>query len=379
MKLLIIQPLLPKYDCDFLNGLLKKISSNNYDIDLEVYADITTKNSLNQYHNSNCEFKVQHIGAKSFFGLIFRPGLIKALYKGSYDCVVFNGNPRELTQLFMILFYSLIGKKFYVWGMFHRIGGPKFVSNFYYRLMGLLAKKCLCYSRVGAQNLISLGVNPSKIGVVGTAINQNYPINVSLNISQQDLESFKTTNNLNNRNVILQVVRLSRYKKPELLVHAAELLLSKRKDLLFVLIGSGEMYDELYDYVTSKRLTEYIRFLGPVYDENVLGRWFKSSICSVVPTCIGLSAHHSMSYGVPVITDDSFSHQASEFDILYPGLNSIIYKSGCINSLAQSIECIIEEPYYREVLAKNSFITSSKIHTLENKIGGFLSSIDFDE
>ncbi len=378
MKLLIIQPLLPKYDCDFLNGLLEKISCNNYDIDLEVYADIASKDSLNQY-DSNCNFKVKNIGTKNVFGLIFRPGLINALYKGSYDIVVFNGNPREITQVFLILFFSLIRKKFYVWGMFHRIGGARFVSNFYYRTVGLLAKKCLCYSRVGAQNLVSLGVNSAKIGIVGTAIDQNYPINFSKNVSQKDLASFKLINNLNNYQVVLQVVRLSRYKKPELLIHAAELLLSKRKDLLFVLIGSGEMYAELYNYVESKSLTEYIRFLGPVYDENILSKWFKSSICTVVPTCIGLSAHHSMSYGVPVITDDSFSNQASEFDILYPGLNGIVYKSGCFKSLADSIECIIEDPIYREVLAKNSFITASKIHTLENKISGFLSSIDFDE
>ena len=168
------------------------------------------------------------------------------------------------------------------------------------------------------------------------------------------------------------MVRLSRIKRPELLVQAAELMLQQRRDLLFVLIGDGEMRQELEGRVKEQKIENAFRFLGAIYDEAILAYWYLSADVFVVPSCIGLSAHHAMCYGLPIVTDDSLDSQASEFDILSDGLNAVTYAEGDIASLARTINKVVGDPYLREILSKNATFTIRNIHSIDRKAENFI-------
>ena len=100
-----------------------------------------------------------------------------------------------------------------------------------------------------------------------------------------------------------------------------------------------------------------------------------SASAFVVPTCIGLSAHHAMAYGVPVITDDSLNEQASEFDIVHHGLNGLLYKEGSPDSLASQLEKLIDNEPLREQLSKNALITVNDVNSLMSKVNNFASLV----
>lgn len=371
MKLVVIQPLLPTYDCEFFNTL------QNYfpKLELLVLADIEIKSTLNQYVEAKFSFKVSQLKTLVFFGICLRPGLLGYIRKEHDSVFVFNGNPRDISQLIGMLFLRILGRPFYAWGMFHRIGGPRFISTLYYKLVGKIATKCLCYSRIGASNLISLGVKPERIGIVGTAIDERIPTAVRLAKSAEELANFQNKIDLKEKHLILQVVRLSRYKRPEYLVEAAQILLGRRSDVMFALIGGGDMQEELLNLVKNKGLQESILLLGPIYEESILANWYLSSSAFVVPTCIGLSAHHAMAYGVPVITDDSLHEQASEFDILSPGLNGLVYREGSPSSLALQIEKLIDDADLRKRLSANALVTANEMNSLMSKVNNFASLI----
>ena len=258
--------------------------------------------------------------------------------------------------------------------MFHRIGGPRFISTIYFKLAGRFATRCLTYTRVGATNLISLGVPKHKIGIVGTAIDERVPLAQREARTPQELATFRTLQGLDGKHVVLQVVRLSRIKRPELLVLAAEQLLRQRQDLIFVLIGQGEMRAELERMVAERGMQQAFRFMGPIYDEEQLSYWYMNADVFVVPTCIGLSAHHAMCYGVPVVTDDSLDSQASEFDIIADGLNALTYREGDVASLAGAIARLTADPALRASLAANALRTVELRHNISNKASNFLNS-----
>lgn len=367
MKLVVVQPLLPHYSIAFFNRIVEL----HQDIELVVLADIETRESLNQYHPQDCRFGVRHLPSVQRKGFIFRPGLLRQLRQEQADVVVFNANPREVSQLWAMIASRLQGRRFTAWGMFHRIGAPRFVSTVFFRLAGRLADRCLTYSRTGASNLISLGVPKHKIGIVGTAIDERVPLAERAARTPEELEAFRRDEGLDGKHVVLQVVRLSRFKRPELLVQAAEILLRQRHDLLFVLIGNGEMRQELEDMVTGRGLQHAFRFLGAVYDEAVLSRWYLNASVFVVPTCIGLSAHHAMSYGVPLITDDSLDSQASEFDIIADGLNAVTYREGDVTSLAEAIDRLTADSTLRTSLSANALLTIEASFNISNKASNF--------
>lgn len=368
MKLVVIQPLLPHYSISFFNRVVELHPG----VELVLLADTETTNTLNQYRPEDCKFAVRHLPNVERKGIAYRPGLLKQLRREAADVVVFSGATRDISQLWAMLVYRLQGRRFTAWGMFHRIGGPRFVSNTYYRITALLADKCLTYTRVGASNLISLGVPKHKIGIVGTAIDERVPFAERAARTPEELAEFRHAQGLEGKQVVLQVVRLSRFKRPELLVQAAEHLLKQRNDLLFVLIGNGEMRQELESMVAARGMGDAFRFLGGIYDESVLSRWYMSAAVFVVPTCIGLSAHHAMSYGVPIVTDDSLDSQASEFDILASGLNALTYSEGNSSALAKVLLEAISDKNLRELLSLNAVQTIQYKNNISSKAENFV-------
>lgn len=369
MKLVVVQPLLPHYSIAFFNRVVEL----HPELTLVLLADIETRESLNQYRPEDCRFTVRHLSSVQRKGFILRPGLQRLLRQENGEVIVFNANPREVSQLWAMIVSRLQGRHFSAWGMFHRIGGPRFVSTVFYRLVGRLADRCLTYSRIGASNLISLGVPKHKIGIVGTAIDESVPFAERAARTPEELAAFRRDHGLEGKHVVLQVVRLSRFKRPELLVQAAEILLRQRQDLLFVLIGNGDMRQELEDMVAARGLQHAIRFLRAVYDEAVLSRWYLNASVFVVPTCIGLSAHHAMSYGVPIVTDDSLDSQASEFDIIADGLNALTYQEGDVDALVEVIRLVIARTDLRTMLSENALRTIKNKHNIANKALSFVS------
>lgn len=371
MKLVVVQPLLPSYDISFFN----RVAELHPEIELILLADIETNNSLNQYRPEACEFKIRHLPGIDWRGLTFRPGLLRLLGQEGADVVVFSANPRDISQLWAMLVYRLKKRRFFAWGMFHRIGGLRPVSKIYYRIVGRLASKCLTYTRIGATSLVHIGVPKVKVGIVGTAIDERIPLAQCEAKSREQLNAFRQQQDLLGKHVILQVVRLSRIKRPELLVQAAEHLLGKRNDLLFVLIGDGEMRQELEALVAAKNMKWAFRFLGAIYDEAILASWYMSADAFVVPTCIGLSAHHAMCYGVPIITDDSLDNQASEFAILANGLNALTYTEGDIGSLARAISRVVDNVGLREQISRNAIFSVRNIYSIDKKSENFINQI----
>ncbi|EJI85742.1 hypothetical protein AEST_14070 [Alishewanella aestuarii B11] len=370
-KVLVVTNLLPHYQIDFFNYL----KSNYCDVDLIVAADIETNDPLNFYNKKAINFEV--VNNKMYFikGLIFRRGVLELINKIKPDKLIIYANPRELSLSFLMLLLKLRGVEFYIHGMFHRIGGQKFYSSLYYRLSSFLAKKVFVYSRKGAEVLLALGVDYSKINVIGTAIDETVSLTEAELINETQLNDFKVSNSLINRKIALQVVRLSSIKQPELIVEVAALLKSEFPEILFVLIGGGELYNDIRNKIDFLGLQDNVLMLGPIYDKQELSLWFKSASVFVIPTCIGLSAHHAMSYGLPVITDDNLLNQASEFDILSDGLNSIIYKSGSIKDFANAIVQVLHDEDYRLSLSLNALATVKVKHSLANKARNYYRAL----
>jgi glycosyltransferase involved in cell wall biosynthesis len=368
MRLCIVQALLPLYSISFLNRIVDLYP----DIDLVVLADLENKDSLNQYRDVDCRFRVVHAPYAEYGGFVRRKGLISILDAQQADVVIFSGSTRDLSQLLAIFVYRLRGKRFGVWGMFHRIGGPRLVSEIYYKLTGALATKCLTYTRTGAVNLVSLGVPKRKVVVIGTAIDERIPFAEARKRTAQDIAAFKGMQGLTGKYVVLQVVRLSRIKRPELLIHAAAVMRRTRADVVFALIGDGEMRVELEVMVHASGLQDCFRFLGAMYDESALAQWYLSADVFVVPTFLGLSAHHAMSYGLPVVTDNSLDSQGSEFDIVAEGLNALTYQEGSAEDLARVLNQLGSDPALRKVLAINARNTIENVHNLERKTRNFV-------
>lgn len=371
MKLCIVQSVLPLYAISFFNRIVELDPG----IELTVLADLTSRESLNQYQPALCRFNVRQLDSVQIRGVFLRPGILRVLRELQPDVTVFSATPREWSQLLALAWGRILGRKSVIWGMFHRVGGPRLFTTAYFRLLARLAHRCLTYTRVGGTQIVAQGVPSAKVRVVGTAIDEQVPFRHAAAMTVEQLRQFRLDNGIDGRKVILQVVRLSRVKRPELLIHAMKALLEQRDDVVAVLIGDGEMRGELEQLTTSLNLGKSIRFLGALYDESQLCPWYLSSSVFVVPTFLGLSGHHAMSYGLPVVTDDSLDQQGSEFEILADGLNGLTYAEGSVADLARTLNRIISDPDEQRILRDNARRTIVNTHNLEMKTRRFVDAL----
>lgn len=372
VEILIVQPLIPKYVAEFMDSIVE-----NSDINITVLADVQTDNILNQLAEKENKFKVMNFKLIRFGPLVFHKYILGFMISNhkNYDLIILNANPRDLIQCLIGLYLRMIGKKFYIWSNFMRIGPPRIYTNLYFWIMASLASKSMCYSRVGAIHLKNLGIGKDKIRILGTAINEKALLTTGDN--NHTLNEFITSNKLEGKKIILQVVRLSKIKKPAIILAAAvELCLNKKMDLVFVLIGEGELFEEIKEQISKLGLEKHVHILGAIYDEQLLSKWFQVASLFIVPTCLGLSLHHAMGYGAVVLTDDSLDCQAPEFELLVDGLNGYTYEEGNIVSLTKKIEFVLANPERMKIISQNAKFTVHNLNTLQAKTNNFLRIIN---
>ncbi|HDY7975443.1 TPA: glycosyltransferase family 4 protein [Vibrio vulnificus] len=110
-----------------------------------------------------------------------------------------------------------------------------------------------------------------------------------------------------------------------------------------VIVGDGELKEEIISYLERNDLTELIELRGAIYDQKELNKCFAEAIASVSFNQAGLSVLTSMSNGVPFITSSN-AITGGEILNIKNGENGILIDS--ISDLEKIICEIAQDPGY---------------------------------
>lgn len=103
--------------------------------------------------------------------------------------------------------------------------------------------------------------------------------------------------------MVLFLGRLAHQKGPFAFINAARKILAKRRDVHFVIVGSGGLWEEMIHYVAGLRLGKHIHFIG-FLDHEKIDRIFRLTDVYVMPSVsepFGLTCLEALSYDVPVV------------------------------------------------------------------------------
>lgn len=262
-------------------------------------------------------------------------GLLSLLRK-DFDVYFVLGSTRNLS----LFFFCLIKRVFF----------PK--KRIYYWTHGFYGKESKCELLLWKRPLFKLpdGLFPygnyCKQIMVKDGFNPNiiHPIHNSLAYDEQlelrkriDVSTIYKEHFNNNNPILIMIGRLNMRKHLDMLFYAVSYLKGNGEEYNIVLIGEGEDKPKLELLAEELGLIDNVWFYGACYDEEQNACLLYNADMCVVPGDIGLTAIHSLMFGVPAITHNCFKFQGPEFEAIKPGVTGDYYDYGSIESLSETI------------------------------------------
>ena len=110
-----------------------------------------------------------------------------------------------------------------------------------------------------------------------------------------------------------------------------------------ILVGDGPEMRSLRELAEREGVN--VHFEGANYDEHRIAELVIASTVTVAPGKVGLTAMHSMAYGVPVISHSDADDQMPEWEAIKPGGTGGYFKSNDLDDLADSIRTWTRSPF----------------------------------
>lgn len=209
-------------------------------------------------------------------------------------------------------------------------------------LCDILSDRVIAVANAARENLISLGVNKSKINVIINGAEKMREIEEKE--KSKLLESYGISRA---QKVVTICARLEACKDHICFLKAAKLLSAHSDMYKFLIIGGGTLEKVLKNYVKRLKIEDRVIFTGYVDDVAPLFNiTFVNVNCSVGTETSSLALSEGMSIGLPAVV----SNYGGNPYMVRNGVNGYIYKAGDFNDLARKIEKIAladEQEYLR--------------------------------
>jgi glycosyltransferase involved in cell wall biosynthesis len=184
-----------------------------------------------------------------------------------------------------------------------------------------------------------------KIVVIENAVDDAY-----LNLDADPSLLRKKFNIGENLHVIGTMGRLSAEKGHKYFIQAASKVLKKRKDVIFIIMGEGNLRSKLEAYIEKLKMWEHVKIIN--YRENI-SEFLSLLDIYVSPSLresFNLSLTEAMLFGRPVIS----TNVGVAPDVIIDNKTGILIKAKDSESLALEIIKLLEDKQLRKQMARSS-------------------------
>jgi glycosyltransferase involved in cell wall biosynthesis len=270
-------------------------------------------------------------------------GAITWAIRPGFDTVIMHAVPHWPCTWVGALLARLLGKRVLFWGHGH-LYEPRGIKGLLRRLFYALPHEHLVYGRIAKDIMLRHGWTPERIHVIYNSLDTDEQVRIRRSMTDAHREATRIS--LFGRSdipVAICTTRLIRIRRLDLLLDALHALSEAGHPVALVLVGDGPERAALQSQ--AKRLGLTVHFEGACYDERRIAELICASTVTVAPGKVGLTAMHSMVYGVPVITHGDADDQMPEWEAIVPGVTGGHFSRGDAQSLASAIREWTRSPW----------------------------------
>ncbi len=216
-----------------------------------------------------------------------------------------------------------------------------YFPDFYWERLGVAeADRVVAVSERIRQLLIEYdGADPSKVVVVYNALPER--LKALKNIARHKFKK--------REKIVLYVGRMSLHKGPDWFLRYAKRVLDRRKDVLFVMVGKGEMLPQLMNLAAEMGIAKHVIFTGFLSEEEKEALYDLADVF-VLPSVsepFGLTPLEALAHGVPVV----LSKQSGVAEILRDALKADFWD---VEKMANYILALLEYDTLNHVIKERT-------------------------
>lgn len=346
---------------------------------LMIYGSINKKEGFSDFINQDRGYKSCLVFTKSIINgsiiiqNIFKPFFLYKLPKA----IIIEHNPRNL-GIFILIFISKLFKiPFILHGhgsSRRRLDDNRSLKDYVHRYLIDSCDAYVCYTDEIKKKL-SLIKSKNSIFVANNTLETKVLFNLRQDLEKVGKNGVKKKLNLNCKNYIIFMGRLSKDKNIDFLLDLLGVLEKKGNNIGSIIIGGGEKENFVKNYITSRGLRNCI-YLGNIPDWQKSALYLFSSDIMIIPGAVGLAVNHAFCFGLPVITsaqEKTGPFHGPEISYIKNNYNGMIIDSN-IESYEVAILNILKN--------KKSFYQNSKKFAEKNlssdlMVNGFIKAIKY--
>ena len=338
------------------------ILAKNKLLNVDIYSATKAKWGIKTFDNEYAKRQgIRLFEIKNYYlvdKLLFFQSIpfFKILFKSNYNTLILPGEVTCLSTWFLLFFSKLTGQKTIIWthGMYGRETAlRKSLKKYFYKL----ANNLFVYGNHSRNLLLEMGFNSEKVHVVFNSLDYNRQKELRNNIeSELDFSYLKNEFFGNNHPVILFIGRITPRKRLDLLIQAAAESKLKGHNYNYLIIGeaNGDYLVRNQLIISEKGLVKNFKFLGGIYKESDLSKYFSLIDMLVIPGKVGLSSMHSLAFGKPVISHSDFKNQVPEVESIVEGETGFLFEKDNAIDLSDKITTLIKDlEFKKEYYHKN--------------------------
>jgi glycosyltransferase involved in cell wall biosynthesis len=351
-RILLENPILPPYRLAFFQRFAQ---SPGMDITF-AYGQAKPSTALISISDPSglCVAPLRNVFIGPHRFVTYQRGFLRLVDARRFDTVIATYDPRIITNLLGLMKARRCGMRWIWWG--HGIR-PRGRYRNLYLAMARKADACILYNEAGAEKLASLGIPREKMFIARNSIDT------------AEIERFAQPVPSECRNRVFYIGRLTNAKKVDLLVAGFAAAANELPEgTVLTIIGDGPERPALQAQADALGIHDKVEFVEGVYDQSALAPYFNRSWISVSPGGIGLSAIHSLAYGIPLLVADNEPHgpeiasvtegvtgrffPAGDATALKSALVSLSHDRGAIRDMGDAGIRLIREQYSVEAMVK---------------------------
>lgn len=330
MKVAIIYPYFPHYRFPIIDLLRKEDKIDYYFLGGKVPSPEFKDLKLIDFPEDQRFIVLNTKWFLKYFSL--QLNILREIRKNHFEAVIIYGDWKFLSTWYTIVYLKLKGVPVLFWSHGFRKDKKSLNDFIKERYFNLFDGGFVFDNR--AKEVFRKKGYQKRIDVVYNSLDHKKQRKIldGIKSNQNDRNTFE-----NLQPYVVFSGRLTESKNLGLLIEAIGILKKQSVLINVLLIGDGKFKERLKDLSEELNILDQVKFYGSCYDETILAEAFDKATAGVIPSAVGLSAVHALTYGCPVITDTNDIKHGPEIESVVENVTGKFYDSGDAASLAQKI------------------------------------------